>query len=102
MFDVRNNDDNVKKLRRLGSPHSFFTRVRILAGGQVVEDISEKSRLHEMMHVLTASESRINDYGEGFGPTWTNLRTHNPVEELPGIEPNQSQTVLFKTAQRVF
>ncbi len=96
MLDVRNNDETgSKKLRRMGSPRALFRRTRILAGGQVVEDISEYSRLREMVHTLTANESRINDYGEGFGPTWTDLRTHNTAVELPGIEPNQSQTVFI-------
>ena len=97
MFDVRNTEqtDATKKLRCLGSPWSFFRRMRILAGGQVVEDIDSYNRVHEMMHILTASDSRINDYGEGFGPTWANLRTHNSAVELPLIEMNQSQTFLL-------
>ncbi len=98
MFDVRNTEttDATKKLRCLGSPWSFFRRMRILAGGQVVEDIDSYNRVHEMMHMLTASDSRVNDYGEGFGLTLTNLRTHNTAVELPGIEMSQSQSVLFK------
>ena len=50
MFDIRNNDaDAAKKLYVLGGPHCFFRRMRILAAGQLVEDIDNYNRIHEIM-----------------------------------------------------
>jgi hypothetical protein len=103
MFDVRNTEStSVKKLRCLGSPWSFFRRMRILAGGQVFEDVDSYNRVHEMTRVMTAGESRVNDFGEGFGLTSTGLRGHNATLELPSVEVNQSQTVLFKPLSGLF
>ena len=44
----------------------FFKRVRILCGGQIVEDIDSYNRLHEMYHMMKPSEKRSNDGIEGF------------------------------------
>ena len=60
MFDVRNNADAARKLYVLGGPHCFFRRMRILAAGQLVEDIDNYNRIHEMMSILTSSDSRDN------------------------------------------
>ena len=68
MFDVVNNDTtNGKRLRPVSGPWSFFRRVRLLAGGQLIEDIDYYNRVHEMMDILTASDSRLNETVEGFG-----------------------------------
>ena len=40
MFNIKNlSDDDDQKLRVLGGPWCFFRRMRILAAGQLVEDI---------------------------------------------------------------
>ncbi len=57
-------------LRPLSGPWCLFRRVRLLAAGQVVEDIDYYSRVHEMMDVLTSSHSRINESVEGFEKIW--------------------------------
>ncbi len=44
--------------------------MRILAAGQLVEDIDNYSRIHEMMTVLIVSESRDNQAAEAFGRNW--------------------------------
>lgn len=49
------------------NPASFFRRMRILSGGQVVEDISEFGRVSNMLHTLLPFEKRVNDAAEGFG-----------------------------------
>ena len=67
MFDLKNNGTGVQELRPLGGPWAFFRRMRILCGGQVIEDIDNYNRTHEMMHTLIASDSRIQDMGEAFG-----------------------------------
>ena len=67
MFNIKNNGGANQRLRLLGGPHSFFRRMRILAAGQLVEDIDQYNRIHEMMSVLIASESRDNDAAEAIG-----------------------------------
>ena len=82
-------------LRPLSGPWCFFRRVRLLAAGQVVEDIDYYSRVHEMMDVLTAADSRLNESVEGFGKIWDE---HSPPsnDTYTGIAPNDSQTCFFK------
>ena len=48
-------------------PSNFFRRLRILAGGQVIEDIDFYNRVYNMVHTLLPTERRMNDYTEGFG-----------------------------------
>ena len=95
MFNV-NNDSTVdtKSLFVLGGPWCFFRRMRILAAGQLVEDIDNYSRIHEMMSFLVASESKNNQAAEQFGRNWdsdASMYAHNP-----GIKGGQALTVLFK------
>ena len=40
MFSLENNStDKAKLSRNISSPHSFFRRMRIVCGGQIIEDI---------------------------------------------------------------
>ena len=54
MFDLVNMEPGThppnidKQLRTIGGAHSFFRRMRVLCGGQVVEDIDIYNRVHEM------------------------------------------------------
>jgi hypothetical protein len=48
-------------------PANFFRRLRIIAGGQVIEDIDYYNRIYNLVHTLLPSERRQNDYNEGFG-----------------------------------
>ena len=48
-------------------PSNFFRRLRIIAGGQVIEDIDSYNRVYNMIHTLLPAERRLNDYAEGFG-----------------------------------
>ena len=94
MFDVRNNGTPAQYLYVLGGPHCFFRRMRILAAGQLVEDIDNYNRIHEMMSVLVASESRDNQAAEAFGYNWDSHST--PYVSDQGIKGGQALTVLFK------
>ncbi len=48
-FQLNNDDaDALKMLRPLSGPWSFFRRIRILAAGQLVEDIDQYNRIHDM------------------------------------------------------
>ena len=44
----------------------MFRRLRILCGGQIVEDIDLYGRLHEQFHMMKPSEKRLRDAIEGF------------------------------------
>ena len=62
MFDLKNNESSstgggYMLLRPLGGPHTFFKRMRILAGGQVIEDISDYNRVHEMFRIVKAKDA---------------------------------------------
>ena len=52
MFNLTNNDSNPgHELRPLGGPWSFFRRIRILAGGQVIEDIDNYNKTHDVPYL---------------------------------------------------
>jgi hypothetical protein len=100
MFNLVNEETTAgKNLRPIGGPWSFFQRMRVLCAGQLVEDIMDYNRIHQMMHVLIAKESRENDSAEAFGVL---ADTHDWInggltsETLKGISPQESMTVLFK------
>ena len=68
-MDVTNNtslgsDSHLKP--KVDGAWGFFKRMRILCGGQIVEDIDSYNRLHEMYHMMKPSEKRSNDGIEGF------------------------------------
>ena len=99
MYDLHNTDATAAhRLRPIGGPWSFFSRMRVLAGGQILEDIDMYNRVHEMFNIFSASDSRQNDFAEGFGNYWDNKQDNIHVDEtwLRGIPPTTKQTVLFK------
>ena len=100
MFDLRNNDEtSTNYLRPIGGPWAFFRRIKLVVGGQVVEDIDYYGRTHEMMHTLTSKASRENDFCEAFGNEITILEDYKGLDQADsfyGIPGNQSMTVLFK------
>ena len=69
IFFTLNNKDgtNFKKLRPLSSPYSFFRRMRIIAGSQVVEDFDSYNRVHHMFSKLMSQGTRRDEANEGFG-----------------------------------
>jgi len=100
MFDLSNTDSS-KKLRPLGGPHSFFRRMRILCGGQVIEDIDSYNRVHEMLRILKAQDANINADAEGFGQQYDKYQTLDTTT-LDGILPSEFHTVLFKPCCGLF
>jgi len=64
MFTLTNNDGS-NALSFLSDPHSFFRRMRIMCGGQVVEDIDDYNRVCEMFNVLSSTSVRKNNAIEG-------------------------------------
>ena len=70
MFDLNNittNTIDIKELRPVGGPWSFFRRMRLMAGGTVIEDVDNYARTHQMFHTLVSPVKRQNDTIEGFG-----------------------------------
>ena len=100
MFNLNNLDTTANQnLRPLGGPWSFFRRMRILCAGQLVEDIMDYNRIHEMIHMMIAKETRDNDMSEAFGQPWdeyawqkNSFKEHN----FHGIAAISSMTVLFE------
>ncbi len=100
MFTLNNDEATTgKELRPLSGPWSFFRRMRILAAGQLVEDIDNYNRIHEMMHTLIAKESRENDSAEAFGQSFDPQKWYTKeisATNYDGIDPSKGLTVLFK------
>ena len=68
IFTLNNKDGtNFRKLRPLSSPYSFFRRMRIIAGSQVIEDFDSYNRVHHMFSKLMSSGARRDEANEGFG-----------------------------------
>ena len=102
MFDLSNTSGvTQRKLRPLGGPHSFFRRMRILCGGQVIEDIDSYNRVHEMLRILKAQDANINADAEGFGQQYDKYQTLDTTT-LDGILPSEFHTVLFKPCCGLF
>ena len=67
-FTVQNLDQDLdRKLRPLAPPYSFFRRMRIIAGNQVVEDFENYNRVHQMFSKLMSQGARKDEANEGFG-----------------------------------
>ena len=114
-FDVRNT--GTQPLRVLAGPYSFFRRMRVLCGNQLVEDIDYYNRVHYMFDILRARHVRDNEDAEGFegrfdSPTYQPLfqsNTNNPNSPVypfgnpinfgnnyVSVNAGQSKTVSFK------
>ena len=67
-FTVKNKDDTLsRKLRPLAPPYSFFRRMRIIAGSQVLEDFDNYNRVHQMLSKMMSQGARKDEANEGFG-----------------------------------
>ena len=49
--------------------HAFFRRLRLIIGGQIVEEIDHYNRVTQMFHMMVPDEKAHNDSIEGFGGT---------------------------------
>jgi hypothetical protein len=59
----------------------------------------DDNRIHQMIHMMIAKESRENDMTEAFGQVWDEYvwqQNRFDVVDFYGIEHNSSLTVLFK------
>ena len=101
-FNLVNNDivvppNALKYVRPLQGAHSFFRRMRISAGGALVEDF-DYNRTHQMFEILTAADNRNNDMIEGFGYRSDSIEPNAALgtAHAPGIPAASSQTVGMK------
>jgi hypothetical protein len=95
-FRLNNKDAAVgHQLRTIGGPYSFFSRVRLLAGGTMVEDIMDYSRVHNMFSELSGDNAKRNEDIEGFGVNASDITTYS-INSIPGIKPGSSKTVCTK------
>ena len=98
-FDLHNNDLTAATfVRPLQGPHSFFRRLRISAGGSLIEDIDMYNRTHQMFEMLTSSSNRYNSDIEGFGYHSDTIQPDHDhgATSLPGVKQGSHQTVGFK------
>ena len=110
-YDTNANAANT--LRPIGEPWYFFSKMTILAGGQILEDIDLYNRVHEMFNKITAEGSRYKHYSEGFGNVLEGFQDRNVLNGavnngsalsiiyLPGIPGASYQTVLFKPLSKI-
>ena len=98
MFNLKNESaDAAKRLRTLSGPWSFWRRMRVLCGGQVVEDF-DYARTSEMLCQLHSVDTRDNDDVEGFGYRYDDAANSGAATtgSLPGIPGGESRRVSFK------
>jgi hypothetical protein len=76
-FDLTNLGGALTRLRPLSGPHIFFRRMRILCGGQLLEDVDNYNRTHEMFLQFVSAEYRNNEDIQGFDSRWDWSRKPN-------------------------
>ena len=69
--------------------------MRVICAGQILEDISDYGRLHQMFHMMKPSEARMNDAIEGFGVSETLVTTLNNADEASTLAKDEKQTICF-------
>ena len=76
-FDIANT--GTQPLRVLGGPYSFFRRMRVLCGNQLVEDIDYYNRNHYLFDIMRARHVRENEDCEGTGADRFDAPKYQPV-----------------------
>ena len=75
--------------------------MRILAANQVIGDIDNYNRVHEMFSTLTATDSHVNTAAEGFGQYW-NTRDSGTIQlnasTLTGIKRGTIANCIVQTS----
>ena len=95
-FRLNNTDStDAKILRTIGDPFCFFSRLRILIGSVVAEDINDYSRTHNLFQTLTSTNNRVNDSIEGFGRRWSDAAAYTTAY-VEGIKGGKSKRVTMK------
>ena len=63
-FHIKNNDGNNGLIFYVRGIHNWFRRLRVIIGGQVVEDIDNYNRVCQMFTVMMDKEKQKNDANE--------------------------------------
>lgn len=102
-YRLNNTDSNDGHiLRTIGDPFCFFSRLRILIGSVVAEDINDYSRTHNLFHTLTSTNNRSNDNIEGFGRRWIDTVAPYDKDTIEGIRGGKSKRVTMKLLSGLF
>ena len=64
-FQFQINNKDTKPIIPLGGAHLFWNRCRIMAAGQLAEDLQSYNRVHEMLSCLMSKNVRDNNDIEG-------------------------------------
>ena len=62
----KGNPGGRREVRFISGPWSIFRRMRIICGGQIIEDIDSYARCHEIVHLLGSTAARQNASVMGF------------------------------------
>ena len=102
MCDLTNDDNTIgRDIIPVGGPWAFINCIRILASGQVIEDINADNRVSEMHQACSATYNRAHAYARGF---WQLLARpcdiREPSKRIPKriaiyiyIRPSKSMTI---------
>ncbi len=74
---------------------AFFRRLRVIVHGQVLEDIDNYNRVHEMFHIMKPTEKRLNDHVEGFGTSSSLNITLDAADSAQLLAKDATRTVCF-------
>ena len=99
-FELVNNEasGSAKILRPVGQPYLFFRRLRVLAGGQVVEDIQDFGRNMELLSSLQSEFVRDNNDIQGFGRRWDSTSAQDLLD-FTIVDPATTTASELLTAQ---
>ena len=90
--------------------HGFFTRMRIMSRGTLIEDISDYARVHEMFENLKPLNKNMSDSLEGFKNNLNldipvppvNPEIYVPFAYFTKIEQGGSMVVSFRPFSGIF
>ena len=95
-----NNRDTAKPMRAVHwNPAAMFSRMRIIAGGAVVEDISDANRLSLMLDAVSTEDDRYVRKVQGFSSTRAQDIDYDYADPIPF---NSSRVVTFKPVFGLF
>ena len=95
MFTVANTSSDKTLQPFVPGGHNWFRRLRVICGGQTIEDIDQYNRTVEMFHTMQSKEKRLNDLIEGMGGGGTTgSDTSTPGVLAEGTERVVSMTLL--------
>ena len=93
-FDIVHKGAGGTTLYPVSGPWCFFSRARLLIRGQVVDDITQYGRVHEMFSFLKSEGATNCDLSEAYLNGYHKSGTLS--KELYGIPYGSKHTVLFK------